>query len=268
MPYLAHTAHLQLGGFAFATVGWILGFLATGLVQWRVWYVTNTTVITSGTAWVGIWRTCFFSHILVSQNQKVMYCQEYSMTDSFVPREIFVAQGLMLTATILGAMGKAASVSGLKHVYHGTSHINRILQWFTLCGILYILTSIIILIPVAWNMHSVVNNFSIHFPSTYYMPSSPQRQEVGAGICLGIVSAIFYFWSGIFFLAYKLPQLTNNTVFPVSYTDSVLSDNFSMTSMDMERSASFASLTSFGSAPLNCDGIKNEAFEWDAGELL
>ncbi|XP_018409005.1 PREDICTED: claudin-34 [Nanorana parkeri] len=268
MPYLANTAHLQLGGFAFATVGWILGFVATGLVQWRVWYVTNTTVITSGIAWVGIWRTCFFSHILVSTNQKVMYCKEYSVTDSFVPREIFVAQGLMLTAIILGAMGKAASVFGLKHVYHGTDNFNRILQWFTLSGFLCIFSSIIILIPVAWNMHSVVNNVSIYFPSTYYMPSIPQRQEVGAAICLGIVSAIFYFWSGIFFLAYKLPHLSNNIVHPIGSNDSAFSDDFSMTSREVERSASFASLTSFGSIPLNCDGIRNQAFEWDVGELL
>ncbi|KAM5180748.1 claudin-34 [Mantella aurantiaca] len=266
MPYLATTVHLQLAGFALATVGWILGSIATGLVQWRVWYVTNSTVITSGIAWVGIWQTCFFSHILVSPNQKTMYCQKYSVTDSFVPREIFVAQGLMLSATILGAMGKTASVFALRHVYHGTSQFNRIFQWFTLCGILNIFASIIILIPVAWNLHSVVNNFSINFSSTYYMPSSPQRQEVGAAICLGIVSAILYFWSGVFFLAYKLPQLFNNIVHPISSNDSVFSD--SVTTREMERSASFTSLSTYGSMPLNCDGIRNEAFEWDEGELI
>lgn len=268
MSYLANTAHLQLAAFAFATVGWILGFIATGLMQWRVWYVANNTVITSGIAWVGIWRTCFFSHILVSPNQKDMYCQEYSVADSFVPREIFVAQGFMLTATILGALGKAISVFGLKQVYHGTSQINVILHWFTLGGILYIFTSIVILIPVAWNMHSVVSNFSINFPSTYYMPSSPQKQEVGAAIGLGIVSAILYFLSGIFFLAHKLPQHSHNTVYPKSSDGPVFSDYNSMTSREVHRSASFSSLTSFGSVPVNCNGIKNEAFEWDVDELL
>lgn len=268
MPYLATTTHLQLAGFAFATVGWILGSVATGLVQWRVWHVSNTTIITSGIAWVGIWRTCFFSHILVSSNQKIMYCQEYSVTDSFVPREIFVAQGFMLTGTILGAMGKAAAVFGLRHAYQVTSQFSTIAQWFTISGMLYIFASIIILIPVAWNLNSVVNNFSIYFPSTYYMPSNPQKQEVGAAICLGVVSAILYFCSGIVFLAYKLPQLFNNIVYPISVNGSAFSDSFSITSRELERSASFSSLSSFGSAPLKCDGMNNEAFEWDAGELI
>ncbi|KAM9319557.1 claudin-34 [Gastrophryne carolinensis] len=267
MPYLAHTAKLQLSGLAFATVAWILCSIATGLVQWRIWYVTNTTVITSGIAWVGIWRTCFFSHILISPNQRDMYCQEYSVTDSFVPREIFVAQGLMLVAMILGAMGKASSAIGLRHIHHGTSYVSRIPQWFTLSGILNIFTSIIILIPVAWNMHSVASNFSISFPSIYYMPSSPQRQEVGAALCLGIVSAILFFVSGVFFLFYKLPRFSNNIVYPESLSVSEFSDGFSVTTRD-SRSRSFGSLNSFGNPTLNSDGIKNEAFEWDTNEIF
>ncbi|XP_068127189.1 claudin-34 [Hyperolius riggenbachi] len=266
MSYLVNTAHLQLGGFAFATTGWILGCIATGLVQWRVWYVTNTTVITSGIAWVGIWRACFFSHVLVSTNQRDMYCLEYSVTDSFVPREIFVAQGLMLVAMILGAMGKAASACGLGHIYQGTKHLHRILLCFTLGGLFNILASIIILIPVAWNMNSVVNNRSIYFPDSYYLPSAPQRQEVGAGICLGIVSAILFFYSGVVFLVYKIPQIYSNSVFPISSNVSVFSDG--MSSGGLERTGSFSSLSSFGNPTLNGDGISNEAFEGDTGEAL
>ncbi|XP_063813401.1 claudin-34-like [Pseudophryne corroboree] len=263
MPYLAHTANLQIAGFFFATVGWVLGSITTGLVQWRVWYVANTTIITSGIAWIGIWRTCFFSHVLVSPNLETMYCQEFSVTDSFIPQEIFVAQGLMLVALILGAMGKAACVYGLKNIYHRTSSI-----WLTAGGFLYVLSSISILISVAWNMNSVVSNSTIAFPSTFSMPSSPQKQEVGAGISLGIVSAIVLFISGIFFFCYKLPPFLDNRTHPISSENPVLSDSLSVTSKVAEVSGSFVSLKSSANPTLNCDGIKNEAFIWETEENL
>ncbi|XP_040277766.1 claudin-34 [Bufo bufo] len=268
MPYLVHTANLQLAGFAISTLGWILSFISTGLVQWRVWHVTNTTYITSGIAWIGIWRTCFFSHVLVSPNLEIMYCQPFSVTDSFVPREIFVAQGLMLVAIILGAAGKAVCVIGLKNVLQSTSDISVIPQWFTAGGILILLSSISVMIPVAWNMHSVVSNFSIVFPSTFVMPSSPEKQEVGAAISVGIVSAILLFTSGIFFLSYRLPKDFNNRVFPINDEDSIFSDSVSLGSGFMFNSRSVLSLKHYLNATLKCDGIKNDAFIWEIDDKL
>ncbi|KAM3932861.1 claudin-34 [Leptodactylus fuscus] len=266
MPYLAHTGNLQLAGFAILTVGWILGSISMGLVQWRVWHVGNTTLITSGIAWIGIWRTCFFSHVLVSQNLETMYCQPFSMTDSFIPREIFVAQGLMIVAVILGAVGKAVCVFGLKNVYQSTSQASVVSHWFRAGGILILLSSVSIIIPVAWNMHSVANNFSIPFPSTFDMPSSPEKQEVGAAISVGVVSAILLFTSGIFFLSYRLPKDLDNRVHPISEKDSIYSDSVSTISGYTRNSTNSLSLQNF--APLNCDGIKNDAFVWEIDDML
>ncbi|KAM4047655.1 claudin-34 isoform 1-T2 [Anomaloglossus baeobatrachus] len=268
MPNLAHTTYLQIVGFAISTLGWILGSISTGLVQWRVWHVANTTLITSGIAWIGIWRTCFFSHILVSPNLKTMYCQQFSVMDSFIPREIFVAQGLMLVAIILGAAGKAVCVFGLKNVFQGTNHEPRIPHWFTTGGILILLSSISIIISVAWNMHSVVNNFSIPFPSTFGMPSNPEKQEVGAAISVGVVSAILLFTSGIFFLCYRLPKDFDNRVHPISDEDSIFSDGESICSGLQGNSRSFLSLKHYLNATIHCDGIKNEAFVWELEDQL
>ncbi|XP_075706882.1 claudin-34 [Rhinoderma darwinii] len=268
MPYLAHTANLQIAGFAISTMGWILGSISTGLVQWRVWHVANTTLITSGISWVGIWRTCFFSHILVSPNLETMYCQHFTVMDSFIPWEIFVAQGLMLVAITLGAAGKAVCVFGLRNVYQGTSSVSVTPHWFTAGGILILLSSISITIPVAWNMHSVVNNFSIPFPSRFGMPSSPEKQEVGAAISVGVVSAILLFTSGIFFLCYRLPKDFDNRVYPISDKDSLFSNSLSRSSALTGNSRSSLSFKHYLSATLNCDGIKNDAFVWDIDEKL
>ncbi|XP_075054283.1 claudin-34-like [Mixophyes fleayi] len=267
MPYLAHTANLQLAGFVFATVGWVLCSITTGLVQWRVWHVDNSTIITSGIAWIGIWRTCFFSDVLVSPKLETMYCQEFSVTDSFVPREIFVAQGLMLVAMILGAMGKTACAFGLKNIYQGSSHVSIIHYWFTAGGTLNLLSSISILISVAWNMHSVVSNFSISFPSTFNMPSIPQKQEVGDAISLGIVSAILLFMSGIFLLCYKLPPFLDHKTH-IRLEESVFCESQSVNSKVVEKSGTFVSLKISANPTLNCDGITNEAFVWEIEEKL
>ncbi|KAM4699017.1 claudin-34 [Discoglossus pictus] len=263
MPYLAKTVNLQLFGFALSTVGWILGSISTGLVQWRVWHVANNTIITSGIAWIGIWRTCFFSQTLVSTNQKIMYCQEFSVTDSFVPREIFVAQGLMLVAIIVGAAGKASCVVGLKNIYQGCSSLSLITQWFTASGILHLFASSCIIISVAWNLHSVANNNSISFPSTYFMPTDPDSQEVGAALSIGIISAILQFLSGTFFLFYKLPKHINSKVQPYPSDNTLFADGYSIGSLDRSHSMSVGSLSSFANPVLNCDGITNEAFEID-----
>ncbi|KAG8450547.1 hypothetical protein GDO86_002990 [Hymenochirus boettgeri] len=263
MPYLAHSANLQLAGFAFATVGWILGSISTGLVQWRVWHVSNTTVITSGIAWIGIWRTCFFSNILVSSNQEVMYCQGFSVQDSFVPQEIFVAQGLMIIAIILAGTGKAFCVFGLKNVYQSTSNVTVIPQWFIASGVLNVLSSVCITISVSWNVHSVISNFSISFPSSYEMPSSPEKQEAGAGIAVGFVSAILLFVSGMFFFSYKLPFSVDPRVFPLP-SDDILCDGFSITSSERTKTkCSTSRRDSNQTTIISCDGTINDAFELD-----
>lgn len=66
MTYLAHTAHAQLGALWLGCVGWTTTAMALGLIQWRVWVVSDREFISSGVAWVGVWRVCFNSHTLVT----------------------------------------------------------------------------------------------------------------------------------------------------------------------------------------------------------
>ncbi|XP_053560599.1 claudin-34 [Bombina bombina] len=263
MPYLANTANLQLAGFAIVTMGWVLGCISTGLVQWRVWHVENTTIITSGIAWIGIWRACFFSQTLVSTNLRTMYCHEFSAMDSFLPYEIFFAQGLMVTAIILGAAGKALCMFALKNVYQNSSNLSLTTRCFTIGGILDLIAGLCIIIPVAWNLHSVVNNFSISFPSTYYMPTKPEKQEIGAALPVGIVAAILFFISGCCLLCYKLPRGPDSKIFPYPSEDSLFSDRWSVVSYDRSSAISNAFTKPSAHPIINCDGIKNEAFELD-----
>ncbi|XP_038010487.1 claudin-34 [Motacilla alba alba] len=209
MNSLVSTSHLQLAAFALGTIGWILCTISMGIVEWRVWHVDNTTVISSGIAWVGIWKVCFISYLYVSPGYREQFCHKFSGYDSFIPHEIYAAQGLLLIAMFMGLLGLAATIFALRNVYMGVTHKTLIAPFFLVGGFFYILAGLCVLIPVSWNFYSVTHNQSIAFPPSYYMPSSPAAQEAGAAIPVGIVAVILLLLSGTFSLSYRFPMITN-----------------------------------------------------------
>ncbi|XP_051529152.1 claudin-34-like [Myxocyprinus asiaticus] len=214
MPYLVHTAHAQFVGLCLGTVGWILIIVTIGLVEWRVWEVSDLSVISSGLAWVGIWRVCFYSHAPILSGREIMFCQRISLKESFPPPEIVAAQVLMIVSFILGLMGNASVVYGLRNIYFGLSKFKPIRIAFCAGGVLYILTGVTTMVPVFWNLSSIVNNQTIDFPSTFRMPSAPVNQYVGPGIAVGIFASALVVCSGVVFLSYRLPVVLEPKVSP------------------------------------------------------
>ena len=81
--------------------GWILTMVTAGLNEWRVWYVSDVTVVTSGLAWVGIWKACFYSHALPT----LEVCRSMGVSEGFVPLEISMGQVLVMLAVAVGLAG-------------------------------------------------------------------------------------------------------------------------------------------------------------------
>ncbi|XP_042666903.1 claudin-34 [Centrocercus urophasianus] len=209
MSSLIDTSYLQLASFALGTVGWILCTIAMGLVEWRVWHVDNTTIISSGIAWVGIWKVCFISYTHVSPGYEEQFCHKFSGYDSSIPGEIYAAQGLLVIAMVMGLLGLTATICALRNIYMGISHKTAIIRFFLVGGFFYVFAGLCVLIPVSYNFYSVTQNQSIAFPPSYLMPSSPVAQEAGAAIPIGIIAAILLLLSGIFSLSYRFPATTN-----------------------------------------------------------
>lgn len=205
MPYLVHTAHAQFMALWLGTVGWILIIVTMGMVEWRVWEVSDLSVISSGLAWVGIWRVCFYSNAPILSENQIMFCQKIGVFESFTPPEIIGAQVLMLVAVILGLMGNASVVYGLRNIYFGLNKFKRIRLALSAGGVLFILTGVSTLIPVFWNLSSVVHNQTIVFPPGFRMPSAPENQQVGLGIGVGILASFLVVCSGLIFLSYRVP---------------------------------------------------------------
>ncbi|XP_031167872.1 claudin-34 [Sander lucioperca] len=198
MIYLAHTAHWQFLGLMAGAIAWILILTTTGLNEWRLWYVADESVITSGVAWVGIWRACFYSHVL----PRIENCQSIGISDHFAPAEISVAQVLMVLALICGLVGNITAAVAVRMVYFSIKNRRNVRLVFVLAGTLYVLTGTLLLVPLVWNMSSVLKNSTIGFPPEFHLPAAPVRQQVGSAIGVGIFASILMLISGVLFLCY------------------------------------------------------------------
>ncbi|XP_068612726.1 claudin-34-like [Brachionichthys hirsutus] len=205
MAYLVHTAHAQLGALWLGLVGWTLTAMALGLIQWRVWLVSDREVISSGVAWVGIWRACFHSYTSVSPGLRILHCQDIGLTGTFTPPEIRTGQVLMLLSVIVGLCGNAGGVYALRNVYFGLRKTPPIRLAFIIAGVLCLSAAVMSVVPLLWNLSSVVTNRTIKFPPEFKMPPAPDSQHVGYGIGVGMVGTVLMVVSGITFCTYKLP---------------------------------------------------------------
>ncbi|XP_044054643.1 claudin-34 [Siniperca chuatsi] len=199
MIYLAHTAHWQFLGLMAGALAWILTVTTAGLDEWRLWHVANVSVITSGVAWVGIWKACFYSHAL----PRTENCQSISIWDRFTPAEIPVAQVLMVLAVFCGLVANISAAVAMRMVYFSVEDRRNIRLVFVLAGSLYVLTGMFCLVPLVWNMSSVLNNSTIDFPPEFHLPAAPVRQHVGSAIGVGILASILMLISGLLFLCYR-----------------------------------------------------------------
>ncbi|XP_077573322.1 claudin-34 [Stigmatopora nigra] len=202
MLFLAHTAHLQLAGLLSGCLAWILTMAATATDQWRLWRLrrsNDTAHITSGVAWVGIWRACFHSHAL----PEMEHCQSVSFSDAFVPPEIRAAQVSMMLAAATALAANAAAGQAVRRVYFSLEVRGRVRALFILAGALYVLAGALAAVPLAWNAKAVADGAAIHFPPSFRLPATPAGQEVGVAIVLGWVAAILMFTNGLVFLAHR-----------------------------------------------------------------
>lgn len=204
MTLFVSSSKCQVAAFAVTTLGWIFSMMSMGLVEWRVWYMDNTTSsFPTGLACIGLWKVCTHHHISSSRRNSV--CHLYTYSDTYLPPDIRVAQHLLLAASILGLLGKVLIGSALRNVLLG--HLQKGATWnlFFASGILNMTAGVFISVAVIWNYRSVMNEEGIDFPPSFYIPFKPDKQETGSAIPAAVLAAFMMLFGGLFALSYKFP---------------------------------------------------------------
>uniref|UniRef100_A0A803T094 Claudin 34 n=1 Tax=Anolis carolinensis TaxID=28377 RepID=A0A803T094_ANOCA len=197
---LVHLAYIRLIAFIFMAIGWALCLMATGGEEWRVWDPRPGTGMEK--MWIGIWGVCFVGPP-PPDKPKVMQCLEFQDEHFSLPTEIFIAQDLMPLASILASLALAFVSFTLWNLYHKGRPKNFLLIFLWVGGILSLLSGAVSLIPLLWNMHSVIVNEGIVFPESFHLPYLPNEQNIGFAIYAGIVASGFQLTSSILILSEK-----------------------------------------------------------------
>ncbi|KAG9465292.1 hypothetical protein GDO78_018553 [Eleutherodactylus coqui] len=178
---------VQIIGIICGGVGMVLTWIITIMPQWRLSVLAEHNGINGRidgywiSRWDGLWNTC------VNQNRLSMQCTSYesqvSLTMDLKSGRILMS--FALTMTFLAFIFSVVSV--LMHRCHEDRHkdgrVTRHCMRLT-AGILYILSTILILIPVTWTTTNIL------------------RKAYDAAVCRGAVriemgEALFLAWPAI-----------------------------------------------------------------------
>lgn len=197
--YLANTAHLQFVALIFSFLAWIFVMVSAGLNEWRLWHMVNATAISSGVAWVGIWRACFYSHDF----DEIENCRGFSISAAFLPPEIAAAQVMMMLAAVVGLVASMSGAYAIRLALFSVEDRRNIRPAFLLAGTLYLITSALSMVPLGWNIHSILQNSPINFPPEFNLPAAPYAQYIGSAIAVGLLASIVHLLSAFTFFAYR-----------------------------------------------------------------
>ncbi|XP_063154958.1 claudin-3-like [Candoia aspera] len=173
---------LEIGAIALAVLGLIGSILCCGLPMWKVTAFIGYNIITAQFTWEGLWMDC------VAQSTGQMQCKVY---DSMLalPPDLQAARALIVIAIVLGVMGIFIFLMGAQCTRCIEDETTKA-KVTIVSGVIFLLTGLLILIPVSWSANQIVRNFyNISVPE-------PLKREIGAALYIGWAAAILYLFGG------------------------------------------------------------------------
>ncbi|KAM4889442.1 claudin-17 [Thomomys bottae] len=174
---------VQIAGLVLGFFG-LVGTLATTLLpQWRVSAFIGSNIIIFERIWEGLWMNC------IQQARVTLQCKFY---DSLLalPPVLEAARALMCVAVALSLVALLIGISGMKQIQCASTDERVKAYLLGASGVLFILTGLLVLIPVSWTAHIIIRDF--------YNPAIHvgQKRELGAALFLGWVTAAVLFLGG------------------------------------------------------------------------
>ncbi|XP_039612900.1 LOW QUALITY PROTEIN: claudin-4-like [Polypterus senegalus] len=166
---------LQILGIALAVLGWLAVIVVCALPMWRVTAFIGSNIVTAQLIWEGIWMNC------VVQSTGQMQCKVY---DSLLAlsQDLQAARALSVISIVVGLLAMLVSIVGGKCTNCVEDESTKA-KISILPGIAFILSGLLILIPVCWTANTVIRDF--------YNPllTDAQRRELGASLYIGWAAA-------------------------------------------------------------------------------
>ncbi|MBN3289804.1 CLD4 protein, partial [Polypterus senegalus] len=166
---------LQILGIALAVLGWLAVIVVCALPMWRVTAFIGSNIVTAQLIWEGIWMNC------VVQSTGQMQCKVY---DSLLAlsQDLQAARALSVISIVVGLLAMLVSIVGGKCTNCVEDESTKAKISIT-AGIAFILSGLLILIPVCWTANTVIRDF--------YNPllTDAQRRELGASLYIGWAAA-------------------------------------------------------------------------------
>nr|AFR24261.1 claudin 3c [Oreochromis mossambicus] len=173
---------LEIVGIAFGVIGFLIAILSCALPMWRVTAFIGANIVTAQIIWEGLWMSCVF------QSTGQMQCKIY---DSMLAlsQDLQASRAMMVVAIILGVLGVMISVVGAKCTNCIEEEGSKA-KVMIIAGVFFILSGILVLIPVSWTANVIIMNF--------YNPTllSSQKMELGASLYIGWAAAALFLIGG------------------------------------------------------------------------
>ncbi|XP_039588834.1 claudin-3-like [Passer montanus] len=173
---------MQMGGLIMATLGWLGSILTCALPMWKVTAFIGSNIVVAQVFWEGLWMNCVY------ESTGQMQCKAY---DSLLEltSDLQAARALVVTSIFVALFAFFIALSGADCTRcvddNGTkSRISAV------AGVIFIMASIMLLIPVSWSANSIVSNF--------YNPMVPEalKRELGAALYIGWASSALQLFGG------------------------------------------------------------------------
>ncbi|NXY49018.1 CLD4 protein, partial [Ceuthmochares aereus] len=195
------TMTMQLGGLILAMLGWLGSILTCALPMWKVTAFIGSNIVVAQVFWEGLWMNCVY------ESTGQMQCKGY---DSLLEltSDLQAARALVVTSIFVSLFAFLTAMSGANYTRcmddEGTK--SRV---SVVAGVVFVMASIMLLIPVSWSANSIVSNF--------YNPMVPQalKRELGAALYIGWVSSALQLLGGGI-LCYSGP-LSQQDPYPKKY---------------------------------------------------
>ncbi|KAM5154816.1 claudin-8 [Callospermophilus lateralis] len=180
------TYALQIAGLVLGGVGMVGTVAVTIMPQWRVSAFIGSNIVVFENLWEGLWMNCM-RHANIR-----MQCKVYDSLLALSP-DLQASRGLMCAASVLSFLAFMTAILGMKCTRCTGDNENVKSRILLMAGIIFIVTGMMVLIPVSWVANSIIRDF--------YNPivDAAQKRELGEALYIGWTTALVLIAGGALF---------------------------------------------------------------------